>query len=309
MGATGTELGFQPSRVQGFGYQAPTIASQIGQFVNPYEQQVVSGALGDIERQRQMQANQLAAQFQGARAFGGSREAIQQAELGRQALEQGASTAASLRQQGFGQALQAAAQQAGMGQRAQEFGLGQGMQAQLANQAARLAGSQQRMGAASQLANLSNLGFGMGQTVQQQMSQQGAMQQQLQQQIMNAARQQFEGFRNYPAQALGYYAQALGATPTPQSQTTSKQLGLMDYLTAGAAIYGMSDRRLKSDIKQVGKLPSGQSVYSWAWNDKASETFGLTGNSMGVMADETNSAYVVTHPSGYETVNYGALLS
>ena len=34
MGATGTELGFQPSRVQGFGYEAPTIASQIGQFVN-----------------------------------------------------------------------------------------------------------------------------------------------------------------------------------------------------------------------------------------------------------------------------------
>lgn len=238
MGATGTELGFQPSRVQGFGYQAPSIAGQIGQFVNPYEQQVVSGALGDIERQRQMQANQLAAQFQGARAFGGSREAIQQAELGRQALEQGASTAASLRQQGFGQALQAAAQQAGMGQRAQEFGLGQGMQAQLANQAAKLAGSQQRLGAASQLGSLANLGFGMGQTIQQQMGQQGAMQQQLQQQIMNAARQQFEGFRNYPAQALGYYAQALGATPTPQSSTTTKQPGLFDYLTLGASLMG-----------------------------------------------------------------------
>ena len=222
MGATGTELGFQPSRVQGFGYEAPTIASQMGQFFNPFEQQVVQGALGDIERQRQMQANQLAAQFQGARAFGGSREAIQQAELGRQALEQGASTAAQLRQQGFGQALQAAAQQAQMGQRAQEFGLGQGMQAQLANQAARLAGSQQRLGAASQLANLANLGFGMGQTVQQQ--------------IMNAARQQFEGFRNYPAQALGYYAQALGATPTPQSSTTSRQPGLFDYLTLGMSL-------------------------------------------------------------------------
>ena len=99
------------------------------------------------------------------------------------------------------------------------------MQAQLANQAAKLAGSQQRLGAASQLGSLANLGFGMGQTVQQQMGQQGAMQQALQQQIMDSARQQFEGFRNYPAQALGYYAQALGATPTPQSQQTTKQLG------------------------------------------------------------------------------------
>ncbi len=236
MGSTQRELGFQPSRVQGFGYQAPDIASQIGQFVNPYEQQVVSGALSDIERQRQMQANQLASQFQAARAFGGSREAIQQAELGRQALEQGASTAAALRQQGFGQALQAAGQQAGMAQRAREFGLSQGMEAQLANQAAGLSGSQQRLGAASQLANLANLGFGMGQTVQQQMAQQGAMQQQLQQQIMNAAAQQFEGFRNYPTQALGYYAQALGATPVPQSSTTSRQPGLFDYLTLGASL-------------------------------------------------------------------------
>ena len=335
MGATRREMGFQPSRVQGFGYQsgdvtpttgpyagdiraprmgyagdvtgmgyaAPSIAQNIGQFVNPFEQQVVSGALGDIERQRQMQANQLASQFGAAKAFGGSRQAIQEAELARSAMEQGASTAAALRQQGFGQALQAAGQQAQMGARASEFGLGQGLQAQLANQAARqrfgefgaqqgmqaalanqaarqrfgefaggqrmqaqlanqaaqararefglgqsmqaqlanqaagLSGSQQRMGAASQLANLANLGFGMGQTVQQQMAQQGAMQQQLQQQIMNAARQQFEGFRNYPAQALGYYAQALGATPTPQSSTTSRQPGLFDYLTLGASMF------------------------------------------------------------------------
>ena len=282
MGGAQRELGFMPSQVRGMGYRAPDIASQIQAFQNPYEQQVVQGAMGDIERQRQMQANQLAAQFQGARAFGGSREAIQQAELGRQALEQGASTSAALRQQGFGQALQSAAQQAQMGQRASEFGLnqnlqaqlanqaarqrfgefgagqslqaqlanqsararanefglGQNLQAQLANQAARQAGSQQRLSAASQLGSLANLGFGMGQTVQNQMAQQGALQQQLQQQIMNAARSQFEGFRNYPAQALGYYAQALGATPTPQSSTTSKQPGLFDYLTLGASLMG-----------------------------------------------------------------------
>jgi hypothetical protein len=303
IGGAQREMGYQPPNVFGSrysadrvtpggsqytgdvtttGYKAPSIAENIGQFVNPFEQQVVEGTLGDIERQRQMQANQLAAQFQGARAFGGSREAIQQAELGRQAFEQGTSASSALRQQGFGQALQSAAQQAQMGQRASEFGLnqnlqaqlanqaarqrfgefgagqslqaqlanqsararanefglGQNLQAQLANQAARQAGSQQRLSAASQLGSLANLGFGMGQTVQNQMAQQGALQQQLQQQIMNAARSQFEGFRNYPAQALGYYAQALGATPTPQSSTTSKQPGLFDYLTLGASLMG-----------------------------------------------------------------------
>jgi len=138
---------------------------------------------------------------------------------------------------GAGQSMQAQlANQAALA-RSSEFGLGQGMQAQLANQAAGLAGSQQRLGAASQLGSLANLGFGMGNTVQQQMAQQGALQQQLQQQIMNQGRQQFEGFRNYPAQALGYYAQALGATPTPQSSTTSMQPGLFDYLTLGASMF------------------------------------------------------------------------
>ena len=136
--------------------------------------------VGDIERQRQMQANQLAAQFQGARAFGGSRQAIQEAELARSAMEQGASTAATLRQQGFGQALQAAGQQAQMGARAAEFGLGQGLQAQLANQAARQRfgefGAQQGMQAAlaNQAARQRFGEFAGGQSMQAQLANQAA---------------------------------------------------------------------------------------------------------------------------------------
>jgi hypothetical protein len=87
----------------------------------------------------------------------------------------------------------------------------------------------------------------------------------------------------------------------------------MDYLTAGAqigpALVGMfSDRRLKSDIKKIGKLPSGQSVYSWTWNAKAND-IGLSGESMGVMADESDPSMVSIADNGYQMVNYGALLS
>jgi hypothetical protein len=85
----------------------------------------------------------------------------------------------------------------------------------------------------------------------------------------------------------------------------------MDYLTAAAGIGGLvmqSDRRLKSNITQVGKLPSGQNVYSWTWNDKAGE-IGLSGNSMGVMADETDPSMVSVGENGYQMVNYGALLA
>jgi len=65
---------------------------------------------------------------------------------------------------------------------------------------------------------------------------------------------------------------------------------------------------LKSNITQVGKLPSGQNVYSWTWNDKAGE-LGLSGDSMGVMADGTDPSMVKVGASGYQMVDYGALLA
>ena len=70
-------------------------------YINPYEEQVVGGALGDIERARQIQQNRNAAAAVGAGAFGGDRQAILEAETNKAALEQTAKTAAALRSQGF----------------------------------------------------------------------------------------------------------------------------------------------------------------------------------------------------------------
>ena len=60
----------------------------------------------DIARSGQMQQNQAAARAVGAGAFGGSREGIERAEIGRNILDQQARTASTLRQQGFNQAQQ-----------------------------------------------------------------------------------------------------------------------------------------------------------------------------------------------------------
>ena len=226
-GAAG-EMGFQPMAVSSTDPVTgqPLSAQGISQFFNPYESQVVGGALSDIERARQMQANQLGAQAQAAGAFGGSRQAIMESELGRNALERAAQTAANLRSSGFGQALGAS-----------QFAAGQNLQSQLANQAAQLAGSGQRLAAGQQLANIGNIGFGQAQDVQQGLQQQGAMQQMLQQQLIEAAKQQYGGYTGFPAQGLGYYATALGATQVPQTQTTSRQPGLFDYLTLGLSAF------------------------------------------------------------------------
>jgi len=296
MMGTAAGMGYQPAQVQ---------AGQIGQtdltpYFNPFEQTVVQQSLGDIEQARQMQANQLASQAQRAGAFGGSRSAILESQANEAAMQQAARTAANLRLGGFQNAQQMAGQD-----------ISSRMRADLANQQAGLAGAGQRLGAAAQMGALGQQAFGMGRNLQQDMAQQGALQQMMNQQIFDRAREQFQGYTSFPERSLGFLASALGAAPVPQTQTTTRDLGLMDYLTAATQIGGAiatSDRRLKSEIKQIGKLPSGQSVYSWTWNDKAAD-LGLSGESMGVMADETDPSMVITGADGYQRVNYGALLA
>ena len=193
-----------------------------------------------------------------------------------------------------------------------QFNASQSLQAQLANQAAGLTGSSQRLGAAGQLGSLSNLGFGMGQTVNQNLAQQGMLQQALQQQLIDAAKAQFQGYQQAPYTSIGLLSQALGASPIPQSQTTQKQLGAMDYFTMAAGLAGMapSDERLKTNISQVGNLPNGLGLYTWDWNDEAVEKGLSNSMTMGVMAQEVEKVMpemVVTTPSGYKAVRYGEL--
>ena len=207
---TAGELGYQPGQIG-------TIAgSNIAQYQNPYTEQVIQATEADILRGAQMGLNTLGAQAQAARAFGGSRQGVAEAELGRNVLQQLAQSSAGLRQAGFTQAQQAAQQD---------------IQNRLAQEGLGLQGSSQRLGAASQLANVANLGFGMGQTVQQNLAQQGALQQGLQQALIDAAKQQYAGYTGAPAASIGYVTSALGATPVPQTTTTSKQPGLFDWLT------------------------------------------------------------------------------
>ena len=112
------------------------------------------------------------------------------------------------------------------------------VQASLANQSAGLQGAQQRLGAANQLGQLSNLGFGMGQQVNQNLAQQGAMQQALQQMVMDQAQGKFNAYANHPAAGLPYLNAALGASNLGENTSTlSKQPGLFDYLTLGASGY------------------------------------------------------------------------
>lgn len=404
-------------------------STDLSQYYNPYETQVVQSTLSDLDRSRQMAMGQAGAQATAAGAFGGSRQALMEAETNKAFAEQAARAAGQLRQAGFNQAqgmaqqdiagrmqaglanqganlqagtttanlaqqaglsnqaainqasqfgasaanqaaAQAAAQQqaasqfgasaanqaalqnAAAGNQASQFGASaanqaalqnavasnqanqfgasagnqasmanaaaqnqaaqfaaqQNMSAQLANQNAGLSGSAQRLGAAGQLGQLANVGFGMGQTVNQNLAQQGMMQQAMQQQLIDAAKAQFQGYQQAPYQSIGLLSQALGASPIPQSQTTSKTPGLFDYLTLGAS---MSDARLKENVTSIGTLPNGLGLYSWDWTNEAKEK-GLSNHmTAGVIAQEVQAVMpdlVELQPSGYLAVHYGKLI-
>lgn len=189
-------------------------ATNLAPFQNPFQQQVINPTLADIERQRMMAINDVGAAATGAGAFGGARQGIAEAETNRAALEAAARASGQLRSQGFQQA-QSAAQQ------------------DIANQ---LAGRGLNLNAAGTLGNLANLGFGFGQQINQQQMQQGTMQQALMQQLIDAARGQFAGFTGSPLASTQAPLQALGAVPFGQTETTSQQPGLFNFLSLGLGL-------------------------------------------------------------------------
>lgn len=253
-------------------------------YMSPYQQQVIEAGQADIERQRQLASENLAAQAQRAGAFGGSRQAVQEGVLAGEALRQAGALSAQQRQRAFETALQSGQFDIGQMQQARTMASQQQFQAnQLGQQAREAAAAREQaaragnMQAANQFAaqqaqleqqsrqlnqsaqnqfamqqaqleqqarqatfggqfqaagvrqagaaGLGGLGqqlFGQGQQVQQQIARQAAQQRALQQQMIDAQRQQFAGATGAPLAGLGALSQVMGTTPYPTSTTTSQ---------------------------------------------------------------------------------------
>ena len=159
----------------------PSTAYQ--QYMNPYQSEVTAG----IESQFQKLQNQAAAQAGQAGAFGGARQGVQTAELGRQQAEAVGQSLA----QNYGQAQQQAQQQ---------FASQMGRQQQAATQLAGLGQYQQQLqqgDIASQMAA-------------------GSTQQQQAQQIMDAQyRQQLQQIYE-PYQRMGFVSDIYQGAPSSQ---------------------------------------------------------------------------------------------
>ena len=256
MQGTQAEMGYQPMQVRATDYSAAQMGpagqvagADLSAYTNPYESQVVQQSLTDLGGAQEKALNQMGAQATAARAFGGSRQGIAEAETRKSYADQAARMVSGLRQSGYQQAQQLAGQDIARQMQADAanqaalnaqrmFGASQGMTAQQLNQGAGLQGAQFRLGAAGQMGNLGQQAFGTSQAIQQQQMQQGLMQQGLQQQLIDAARGQYAGYTGAPQQSLGLPLAALGATPVPQTTTQSQKPGLFNYLQLGANVIG-----------------------------------------------------------------------
>ena len=149
----------------------------LGSYMNPYSQGVTQNALADLEASRQNALRQTSQQAQAARAFGGSRQGVAEAQTNLGFTKQYGDLSARLNEQAFNQAMAAQQQdRASQMMGAQQLsGIG-GQQ-----QALRLGGAQQVMGA-------------------------GGARQQLEQ-------QQLDAMRNLATQRLGIQQTALGMQP------------------------------------------------------------------------------------------------
>lgn len=178
-------------------YNQAAAGPNINQFMNPYTGMVTATTLQDLERQRQMQTNDIGYNATRANAFGGSRHGVAEALTNEAFARQGANTFANLNQQGFNTALSAAQGQ-------------QGIDSALAQQ-----------------------GFNFGNTIGAQQTAQGQAQQQTNQALIDAIKAQYGGFTGAPNNALAGLISALGGASMGQqttSQTTRNNPGALNIL-------------------------------------------------------------------------------
>jgi hypothetical protein len=192
------EAGYTPQQIQ-----AMTGAQYMGAYQNPYEQQVVQGTLADIERQRQISQQAQQARATGARAFGGSRQAVAESIANEDYMRQAANTAAQLRSAGFTTA-------AGFGQ----TDAARAMEAARANAANQIAGAGIRQTAVGQLGALGAQQQNLGMTGAQAVMTAEQQRQQLAQARLDAARGLASERLGLTGSALGQNVPNLGGTTT-----------------------------------------------------------------------------------------------
>ena len=239
-------------------------------YANPYEDRVISGALGDLREAYGQTQKSMDASAIGAGAFGGSRQAIQNVLGAERFIESAGDTSARLRQAGF---------ESGANRFAQD-------------RAAQLQSAQSQIGALGQSA-AGLAGFG---TQARGIEQAGLAENYrdfIEEREYGAGqiRQMVGALSGAPIRSYGEERSGSVGTPVAGPSTFGQVAGALTAIT--------SDIRLKDDIKLVGKSPSGIKIYNFKYkgDDKKYQ---------GVMAHQVPHASIV-NDEGYLMVDYNKL--
>jgi hypothetical protein len=225
--------------------------STAASYMSPYMQNVVDIQTREAQRQADIAGTQRGAQAAGAGAFGGSRQAIMDAEAARNLATQkgdiqaqGSQAAYQQAQAQFNAEQQRTQQAQQMAEQSKQYGAGLGMQ-----------GIQQAGSMAAQLGGLGQQQYSQQMGLLGAQNQAGAQQQQLEQARINQAMQNYATQQQYPLMQLGVMSNMLRGLPM-QASTTSSYAAQPSVASqfAGAAGTGMT---LANQAKQFGFAKGG----------------------------------------------------
>jgi hypothetical protein len=204
--------------------------SQVGGYMNPYMQQVLDPQMAELRRQYGISGVQQQGAATQAGAFGGSREAIMNAENQRNLMNAQNQAIGNAYNQAFGAAQN-------------QYNQGQGFQLQ-ANQAA--------MQGAGQLAGLGQQELAAQQGIYGLQNQTGAQQQALEQAKINQAMTDYANAQQYPLMQLGTMSNMLRGLPM-QASTTNQYAAAPSALSQGIGAAGAY-----AGLTQAGVIPKAE---------------------------------------------------
>jgi len=233
--AQGT-AGYQPVPALAQNVTAGSLAgTDLSPYMNPFMQNVVDTTQADIERQRQIAQTQMKSQALGAKAWGGSRSGVAEAQTNDAFARTSAQTLAALRAQGFTDAQAQAQMDLNRRLQADTSNQGANLTASLANQSADLNAAGLRRAGGTDLMNMSAQELNQALQRAGGVSQSGMIEQATGQAKNDAAYEEFLRQWNYPYQQQDMRNAALGMIPIEQTVkgTQTKTPGLMDILGMG----------------------------------------------------------------------------
>jgi len=276
----------QSGQLAGIGEQIANVGAQTYDtataqaYANPYQDQVISGALTDLGDAYGQSRKAMSAQAIGAGAFGGERQGIENILGQERYLDSVADTSARLRQAGF----ESGANRFAQDRQTQMAGLGQQLGAATTQLGALQSGAQGIQALGQSARGIEQAGLAEGY-------------------------RDFIEAREYPA---GQIRQMVGAlSGAPIRSYGEERSGSVGTPVAGPSIFGqvsgaalagaqfMSDVRLKKDIKLVGKSPKGIKIYNFKY-------IGDNKTYQGVMAHQVPQASTANE-FGYLMVDYSKL--